>query len=376
LEPLVARPWFTGRTSAAALVRKVDKFAPTLLLDESDAAFGGDKDYSEALRAILNSGYRRSGRATVCVGQGANIDAKDFKTFCAKAIAGIGTLPDTIADRCIPIALRRRKTDEPCERWRERAGHQQAGPLRSRVATWGKQSVEVLREARPAVPSSLSDRQADCWEPLVAVADLAGGPWPSRARNAALALAASMEDADIVVELLQDVKGILTEHTDPIILPTKVLLEKLVEQDERPWSTWSKGKPITAHKLARLLGPLGLHPISIRTARGYRIDAFEEAFSRYLSTTPSPPDPSDPGFKVSQCHNVNENGPETPFSKCHSEDVGDTLKTQETPINTGLCDTVTLSKGGRGDLPGLDDSDAGFVFDPAMAFLPDEDGDG
>jgi hypothetical protein len=90
LEPLVARPWFTQRVSAAALVRKIDAERPTLLLDESDTAFKGEKEYAEAQRALLNSGYRRSGRATICVGQGANIRYRDFSTFGAKSIAGIG----------------------------------------------------------------------------------------------------------------------------------------------------------------------------------------------------------------------------------------------------------------------------------------------
>lgn len=136
LEPLVAKPWFTGRTSAAALVRKVDAERPTLLLDESDAAFGGEKEYAEALRGQLNTGYRKSGKATVCVGQGAKIEARDFSTFCAKAIAGIGTLPDTVSDRSIPITLRRRLSDEPCERWRERDGHAEAAPLRDLLGAW------------------------------------------------------------------------------------------------------------------------------------------------------------------------------------------------------------------------------------------------
>jgi hypothetical protein len=60
LAPLVARPWFTGRVSAAVLVRKTANEQPSLLLDESDAAFKGDKEYAEALRGILNAGFRRA----------------------------------------------------------------------------------------------------------------------------------------------------------------------------------------------------------------------------------------------------------------------------------------------------------------------------
>ncbi len=43
-ELLVHRPWKTERVRAAALVRKIAKSKPTLLLDESDTAFAGDID--------------------------------------------------------------------------------------------------------------------------------------------------------------------------------------------------------------------------------------------------------------------------------------------------------------------------------------------
>jgi len=112
LELLVHKPWMTGRVTAACLTRKIDAEHPTLLLDESDAAFNGDKEYAEALRGILNTGYRWNGVASCCVGQGANITYKDFHTFGAKAIAGIGKLPDTVADRSIAIKLKRRAPTE------------------------------------------------------------------------------------------------------------------------------------------------------------------------------------------------------------------------------------------------------------------------
>ena len=198
----------TQRVSAAALVRKIDKEKPSLLLDESDAAFRGDKEYAEALRGLLNSGYRRSGRSTICVGQGANLTYRNFSTFSAKAIAGIGDLPDTVADRSIAIVLRRRTQDEPCSRWRERDGQAAAAPLHQALVVWAGRDalVETLRAMRPELPPALGDRQCDVWEPLLAVAQVA--------------------------------------VTDPVIL-TKDLVGKLTERDDRPWATWRHDKPIT-----------------------------------------------------------------------------------------------------------------------------------
>ena len=338
LEPLVARPWLTGRTSAAVLVRKTDAEQPTLLLDESDAAFGGEKDYAEALRGILNSGYRRSGKASLCVGQGANLSYRDFHTFGAKAIAGIGELPCTVADRAIPIQLRRRKSDEPCARWRERDGHAEAAPCHEQLVGWaaGDVVLEQLRQARPALPSLADDRKADVLEPLLAIADVAGGWWPKRARKAAVALAGSAEDSDIVVELLRDLSSIVTAWSRPLI-PTQDVLEKLTGLDDRPWASWKHDKPMTARALARLLKPLGIHPAQTENKRGYRTDAFEDAFSRYL--------PSEASFR----QEPNETGPESRISKPQAPIAADALKSADQAHLRWAADGMTRCTSDPGD---------------------------
>lgn len=334
LEPLVARPWFTGRTSAAALVRKIDAARPSLLLDESDAAFKGEKEYAEALRGILNSGYRRSGRATICVGQGANITVRDFATFGPKAIAGIGTLPDTIADRAVVIQLRRRTQDEPCERWRARDGHEQAAPIHEELVAWAGREpiIAALRTARPALPSRLGDRQSDVWEPLLAIADEAGGDWPVRARSAALALAGSVEDTDIIVDLLGDIAGIVEADARDIV-PSRDLLDALIAQPDRPWADFRHGRSLTARGLARLLAPLGIHPAHLATLRGYRRDAFSDAISRYLPS------------QASLRHSANESGADLANPMRHSDPPRDGSKSAKTPIDPGRCDAMTHETG-------------------------------
>ena len=215
LEPIVPAPWLTGRVSAAVLTRKVDGETPTLLLDESDAAFRHQSEYGEALRSILNSGYRRSGVSSLCVAQGAGLTYRDFSTFCPKAIAGIGALPDTVTDRSIRIALKRRAPDESVDRFRLRHARSVGAPLRAHLAMWRRSTVEALRYAEPVLPRELSDRAADVWEPLLAIADLAGGDWPSRAREAATALSGSVsvDDDAFSIRLLQDVRQIFTDET-------------------------------------------------------------------------------------------------------------------------------------------------------------------
>jgi hypothetical protein len=183
LEILVQNPWPTGRVTSAVLVRKIHAHHPTLLLDESDAAFGGNKEYAETLRGVLNTGHRRGGSTSCCVGQGTNISSQDFSTFCPKAIAGIGKLPDTVADRSILIRLKRAAPGEVVERFRRRNVGPEAKVLKERLAVWCLTVVESLPASYPELPEALSDRQQDGAEPLLAIADMAGGQWPQLARQ-------------------------------------------------------------------------------------------------------------------------------------------------------------------------------------------------
>ena len=283
LELLVSKPWLTGRVSAAVLPRKIDEERPTLLLDESDAAFGAKSDYSEALRGILNSGYRRSGKSSLCVGQGAKLSYRDFSTFSAKAIAGIGKLPDTVADRSIAIELRRKSTDETVSPFRRRVAETLAEPLRARLELWAEQTAD-LRWDDPVPLPGLNDRQWEVWEPLLAIAESAGGDWAGRARRAARELSAAWEDVDPITELLRDlfpaVRSTLTNF-----IPTQDLLDHLNSLEDRPWATSGRSeKGLTARALAKHLGPLGIHPYPGPTGRvrGYGREAFDDAFRRYL----------------------------------------------------------------------------------------------
>lgn len=318
LESLVREPWLTGRTTAAALVRKVDSKRPTLLLDESDAAFGGEPEYTEVLRGVLNTGYRRSGRVSVCTTAANTV--VDFSTFCPKAIAGIGKLPDTVADRSIPIRLRRRRWDEPVQRWRERAGKGSAAPVKASLEAWAKDVN--LREARPALPDELSDRAQDCWEPLLAIAEAAGEDWPERARRAAVVLQGEKpSDESIAVELLTDVREAFREAGEPEVMATSALRDALVAMSHRPWAVWGRtGKPVTQHTVARWLSEFGVvttvAKVGKRSTRVYVRATLEDPWTRYLPTASKPRNPAPDSLaepaKTGRNQPVQVTTPETP----------------------------------------------------------------
>ncbi len=287
---LAARPWLTGRVSAAVLVRKTANEQPSLLLDESDAAFKGDKEYAEALRGILNAGFRRGGVTSVCVGQGANLSYRDFPVFSPKAIAGIGKLPDTIADRAVPIELRRRRRGENVERFRQRKVEPDAVPLHSAAAAWSEANLTALADAEP----ELDDRAQDIVEPLLAIAEAVGGEWPDRARRAAVALLTGehRDDAESLgVRLLRDIRSTFdAEGADR--LTTGKLLEQLLKHDDAPWR-YLNGGSLDANRLARMLKPYGIAPKQFKEsggkARGYLRAHFEDAWARYLAVPGAEP---------------------------------------------------------------------------------------
>jgi hypothetical protein len=296
LELLVSKPWRAISPSEAVLYRKIERDRPTLLLDEVDTVFSGNKDErKEPVRALLNAGFERKAKVPRCVGQGSNYQVQEFAVFCAKAFAGIDRLPDTISDRCIPIRLIRRSRDESVQRFRKRDAETATATIRAALESCSQQhgQVEKLRTARPEIPNELDDRQADICEGLLAIADMAGGEWPERSRNALVLLCASeAEDDSLRVKLLS---AISDEFVDAGVdrLATKELLERLINQEtDAPWAGWwendlrngnTRGP---AAKLARLLKPYGIKARGIRlsdgtTPRGYMRDDFKDAWKRY-----------------------------------------------------------------------------------------------
>src|SRR5215218_10379999 len=344
LSLLVARPWFTGRVTAAVLVRKVAAQTPTLLLDGSDAAFKGDREYAETLRGVLNAGFRRGGVASLCVGQGANMTYEDFPVYCPKVIAGIGKLPDTVADRSIPIELRRRRPSEKVERFRLRKVGPQALPIQRDVRAWAQAHLERLSTAEPDLPDELDDRAQDIMEPLLAIADEVGGEWPERSRRAAVGLLTGEEREDaesLGVRLLRDVRDVFDDKGGDK-LPTVKLLEALNAMEEAPWGSL-RGEALDARGLARLLKPYGVKPEKLRegddTFRGYRQASFEDAWVRYLSAPPGeaehvehPEQPADrAGSDVPHDQNVPEHSSYVEHEKAHK--MGDVPHGPDVPHN-------------------------------------------
>ncbi len=285
LKLLVRAPLFAVNISEAALFRVIQARTPTILHDEIDAVFGPKARDREDLRAMLNAGYERGATVERCVGEGSKLQVKSFPVFAPVAMAGIGKLPETVAMRSIVVRMRRRAPDEPVAKLRRRQVAPEADALRSRLETWAAANITALAEAEPHMPDELDDRAADIWEPLVAIADRAGGDWPGRARGAARELFGTRRDdeATIGVRLLADCR---TAFGDVEALASGDLAVRLAAVEGAPWADWTE-RGFTPHALAKLLRRYeirpGLHWIASATIRGYRRADFGDAWRRYLT---------------------------------------------------------------------------------------------
>jgi putative DNA primase/helicase len=292
LELIVHEPLSTTNISEPALFRSIELRQPTVLFDEIDAIFAPGSN-KEDLRSMLNAGHRRGRTIQRCVGDGSKMKVVAFRVFCAKAFGLIGELPETVASRTIPIRMKRKARHETVERWRERDIRPQAEPLRDALAAWAEANDTELLAARPELPEELSDRQQDGWEPLLAIADLAGEDWPKRARRAALALAEAPDINSQRIELLGATRSVF-EAAESDRLPTNKLIELLAADEESPYVTWwnrdHKDGPrphtFAPGLLAKMLGHYEISSKQVwyegKNSKGYERSAFEDTWSRYL----------------------------------------------------------------------------------------------
>lgn len=286
LELLVREPWLTAGASESALFRTIEADCPTLLLDEVDAIFASNTDRTEPLRALLNAGNKRRTTISRCVPP--KFEPRKFSTFCPKILSGIdtGKLPETVTDRSIVIHMKRRHAGEHVERLREKVVWPATEPLRTALRGWAENTTEILGGADPHLPDALSDRSADAWEPLFAIADHAGPDWGEKARAAAIVLSGASDDGELG-RGAQLLTGIRAAIGDEQAMSSADLLEKINADEELPFGGWRDGRGLDGRSLSRLLKPYGIgRPTTIRfgekTAKGYRREMFLDAWKRYL----------------------------------------------------------------------------------------------
>jgi hypothetical protein len=304
---LVNKPIAIVNPTPASLYTLIEQEHPTLLLDEIDRTFS-KKDTSD-ITSIVNSGFERGANVPrVTIEPKRKVEF--FNVFGPMMLVGIDkhNMPDTIADRSIAIRLKRRIGAEKVEPYRPRKKAAQGVALRERLEAWASAVSDKAREMDdPIFPRGIESRQADKWEAIFVVADVAdatdgtedtansrGTAWGQKARQAALFFLKEEQETETTSHselILKDIDNIFRhELFAKDKYSTSGLLDKLVNLSESIWSNYEFGKPLSARGLGRLLEPHGIKSKMIRfkdgtredQARGYYKSQFEDAWARYL----------------------------------------------------------------------------------------------
>lgn len=290
MEPLVPRPVHAVNTSSAYLFRKVSDPAglPTILYDEIDTIFGPKAKGNEEIRGMINAGHRKGATAGRCAVRGDQIITEELPAYCAVALAGLDDLPDTIMSRSLVIRMRKRAADEVVQAWRLRVVGSEAAKLHARLDEWSTAAREALvGDFWPAMPDGVDDRDADVWEALLAVADLAGERWADAARVTAVTLvtASRRREPSIGVHLLCDIKKVFNNSRSDKLM-TVELINALVNVSESPWKTFRRGEPLDDRSLATQLRKYGISSKSQRDCgkvfKGYSRAQFTDVWKRYV----------------------------------------------------------------------------------------------
>ena len=308
LELLTPNPIRMVIPTVAVIYRSVNKASCTVLLDETDTLFERGNTNSD-LNALLNEGYRKGAKVRRMGGKN-NERVDEFSVFSPVALGGvfpeITVIPATILTRSVVIPMHPKRPDESVEEIPDggtprEALEERLGNLNDSLGEWAEDNKDVLSTVQPDIPDSVTNRRREIWRPLLKVAEIANGPWPSRARKVCSALETRAVDArgtSLGVRLLTDLyeqvfamkvrkgQAKVMRH-DPSVnqLHTDTILERLFAIDDAPWAMLG-GKGLDGRGLANLLKRYGVHSKSVRvgdrSAKGYSAADLYDKWSRYV----------------------------------------------------------------------------------------------
>jgi hypothetical protein len=271
--------------SPSALFRSIgaDEGLPTILFDEIDTIFGAKAREHEELRGLLNAGHRRGAKTYRSVVAGKKITVETIEAFSAVALAGLGWLPDTLLSRSIVVRMQRRHAGERVEPFRRRICEPEGRRIRNLIEEW---AATVSKINWPSLPSEIQDRDADKWEPIIAIGDIVGGEWPKKAREAAktMVLESCETEPSLGIKLLADIKDVFGSAKT---MSSEEMVGRLNNLPESPWGNLN-GRPLDQRGIAVRLRQYGIKSKNIRTPstlKGYERNDFDAAWRRYTSAT-------------------------------------------------------------------------------------------
>jgi DNA polymerase I-like protein with 3'-5' exonuclease and polymerase domains len=338
LELLVCKPLVTASISAPSLYRLIEKFHPTMLMDEADSFAKDDED----IRNICNGGYEK-GRPAIRVNK-ETMEPEIFDTFGPKVLASIGELHPTIEDRSLFVRMERKPRgkdvemlcDDPKLPFLE---------LRRKLVRWANDHAVRIESTRVSRPLHLDSRAWDKWRPMYAIVSYFkdGSKWSYYAGNISGKMTREYDEEDSVgAEILLRLRGMFRRRLRQLeaeykrtgmdwekrgaeddkwsrFLPTTDILAEFNADEEAPWADWKKGdkEGLTAEKLSKQLKLFKIKSVQLqyneKRHRGYLLDAaLEKVFAAYLPPELPPSSDDDPDDNGPDNNGPDNNGPEAP----------------------------------------------------------------
>jgi Protein of unknown function (DUF3631) len=170
------------------LARILGIFHGTPLLDESGLLFGRAAERKVMVMSLLLDGFTRGGETTHAWGKGINANS----TFGPVILAANASMKANDSEQ-MAMLLSRMFSIEVIQAPKGFRPPRLSPGQRDGVKAIGDRLLYLMSQIAPQardmqalkMPSWMSSRQADAWEPLFLVAGLAGGEWPERVVRAA-----------------------------------------------------------------------------------------------------------------------------------------------------------------------------------------------
>jgi len=334
-------PMPTASITGASFMRMVHEGDYTIFIDELEGIYGSGqaRDVNGTLTSVLNAGFESDAVAHRCE---ANTNKPQiFKIYAPVMMAGLNRakLPDSLKSRMIAVHMKRRLPGDKIADFRKRRAEAEAKPICEALTEWCAEAEGKIDLDALSIPSDVRDRDADVWEPLFAIAQVAGGEWSRRVTESARWFVSARTDdsADSSgLRLLRDCAAILeTAHT---CIPDWLRAE-LFNMSDAPWSTWGKnGSGMTTFALKQWLKDYSIKPKPVRvggvTVKGYHVNQFNDELARYPAPTEGDGYTGYNGYNVDNKNNdvtdvtdvTTVRGLEEPFIETPQDDVADAFE--------------------------------------------------
>jgi putative DNA primase/helicase len=278
---LTPRSRMIVKPTGPALYRLIDHARPTLYIDNADKLLARDRD----LAYIVNSSWTRGILIPRTMSRG---QVYEFDPFSFKILNGVDILPHldpATRSRCIVTEMLPKLAGEEVIDFKHTESDERFAVLRRKAARWFADNMAALQAATPVMPAGFNNRLAKNYELLFAIADLAGGDWPKRARAAAIKLSREYNAPSMGRRLLAIFYALFSRY-GPLLTSEQV--ERALPSYGDEWANYrNQGRPISKWQIAELLRPFKIapgviHPRGHRADRGYDVAWFEVAFRHYL----------------------------------------------------------------------------------------------